>query len=813
MYLAPGHTSKSDVVAREVLDRPPSDVAPGPRVIGVDAAPHHPMRGTKGLPDRAGAILHEWLHDKYLACASDEDTSTWHSADGATGTPPHATPALDCLVCKGGAVTTARSTTRCPLADEANLLTNKQQPPGKLSHVVKLLIDRPASFAPHRVLRRPCATPFKPLTMGGLEVAPREAYCGPAPGVDEIHCGSVEAAPMQPGDDPAPDRAPRQAQCLRALRSRAWLGRSRRPHDGALRRFDVDPRLTRWALFMIVVGSLSVELNKTPGLHHAPFADGLALLTRSSDKVAARATVQSALWRVGHWTLERFRQRPIARSHLEVDRCSCLLALHLQPMPRTGRHVSEVIEAATAGLARLRVVCWRKCGRSAALLCSCCTALLEPELLYGATVWWDRASRSCSRSLEDLHVEAAAAIVGTAMCSESRDLPEEADPLPLDSTVLLRRTRLCLSSTARGGFLVHLARQAHTPDAGAATALRQLSCGHAGIGPCGLRMHTPPSCAAAARASHGSLSLASDDKLARSATPEEPTPTAWITDLVTDDATRDGKRYLAAAAPHQRNKGAGAHETTGHHPRPAPRRRLTRTFGLLQRWVTGRVEMVCRWRAAHTQAGVVPMAQDPQLGSAPPTDKVGDGYSSPPAPVAQSPPSMPQGQYSQKPNGGPTQPVKTRPGQSVYTGNPMNAPGSRPAVYYREGPWHYSLCVCCEDMDSCCEACCCFPCQVSRQCNMFMYNRREIHWPYCLLMIVFDLYLPFSISCIFAGETRRLARERYGISGTGCEDFCIGYWCRTCSAQQVLLEMIVMNEFPGAMCFEVAPQPAANRMV
>ncbi|TPP45711.1 hypothetical protein CGC21_35510 [Leishmania donovani] len=167
MYLAPGHTSKSDVVAREVLDRPPSDVAPGPRVIGVDAAPHHPMRGTKGLPDRAGAILHEWLHDKYLACASDEDTSTWHSADGATGTPPHATPALDCLVCKGGAQ--CAKATRHPAA----------------------------SFAPHRVLRRPCTTPFKPLTMGGLEVAPREAYCGPAPGVDEIHCGSVEAAPMQ----------------------------------------------------------------------------------------------------------------------------------------------------------------------------------------------------------------------------------------------------------------------------------------------------------------------------------------------------------------------------------------------------------------------------------------------------------------------------------------------------------------------------------------------------------------------------------------------------------------------------------------
>lgn len=54
------------------------------------------------------------------------------------------------------------------------------------------------------------------------------------------------------------------------------------------------------------MGSLSVELNATPELHHAPFADGLALLTRSSDMVAARATVQSALWWVGHWTLECF---------------------------------------------------------------------------------------------------------------------------------------------------------------------------------------------------------------------------------------------------------------------------------------------------------------------------------------------------------------------------------------------------------------------------------------------------------------------------------------------------------------------------
>lgn len=68
MHFASGYTSRSDLAAREVLDRVPSDAGPGPRVMGVDAASHHPMRDTKGLPDRAGAILHEGLHAKYLAC-------------------------------------------------------------------------------------------------------------------------------------------------------------------------------------------------------------------------------------------------------------------------------------------------------------------------------------------------------------------------------------------------------------------------------------------------------------------------------------------------------------------------------------------------------------------------------------------------------------------------------------------------------------------------------------------------------------------------------------------------------------------------
>lgn len=146
--------------------------------------------------------------------------------------------------------------------------------------------------------------------------------------------------------------------------------------------------------------------------------------------------------------------------------------------------------------------------------------------------------------------------------------------------------------------------------------------------------------------------------------------------------------------------------------------------------------------------------------------------------------------------------------------NPADVPANLTATRYRHRPWHYSLCVLCKEMDSCSESCCCLCCQLSRQCNMFINNRREIHWPYCIIMTLMDLCTAHMlVTWIFASQTRRLSRERYGISGSCCSDCCVGCWCRICSTQQVLLEMTVMNDFPGATCYNAVPQPMEFEMV
>lgn len=194
------------------------------------------------------------------------------------------------------------------------------------------------------------------------------------------------------------------------------------------------------------------------------------------------------------------------------------------------------------------------------------------------------------------------------------------------------------------------------------------------------------------------------------------------------------------------------------------------------------------------------------------------------APPANSQPQWPpHGQSQQGPPASSSSPPQRTHGRGAKSGadepanryaDPNDIPVNLNATKYRHRPWHYSLCVCCQEMDSCAEACCCMYCQLSRQCNMFMYNERKIHWPYCVLMTLTDLCTGHLIvTWVFASQTRRLSRERYGISGSCCNDCCAGCWCRTCSTQQVLLEMTVMNDFPGATCYNAVPQPMDFEMV
>lgn len=133
-------------------------------------------------------------------------------------------------------------------------------------------------------------------------------------------------------------------------------------------------------------------------------------------------------------------------------------------------------------------------------------------------------------------------------------------------------------------------------------------------------------------------------------------------------------------------------------------------------------------------------------------------------------------------------------------------PMQLPTTVRRERPWHYSVCHCCNSYDACLEAWCCLPCQISRQCNMFLNDKPKIHWPICLFISCFETSTAcMFVACIFVGQTRRMARQRYGIGGSGIEDCYCSWWCKPCVVQQLLLEMTVMNDFPGASCYTVEP--------
>jgi Cys-rich protein (TIGR01571 family) len=144
-------------------------------------------------------------------------------------------------------------------------------------------------------------------------------------------------------------------------------------------------------------------------------------------------------------------------------------------------------------------------------------------------------------------------------------------------------------------------------------------------------------------------------------------------------------------------------------------------------------------------------------------------------------------------------------------------PNSTPPAVVMASPsrekFLYGLCVCCKDCDSCLESWFCTRCQMSRQCNMMKNGHPEIDWLTCCASYIVDaLCAGGLLAFIFVCQTRRMARERYGIAGGCCGDCCVGWLCAQCAIQQILLEMATRGDFPGACCYQVQQLPAYTNM-
>lgn len=95
--------------------------------------------------------------------------------------------------------------------------------------------------------------------------------------------------------------------------------------------------------------------------------------------------------------------------------------------------------------------------------------------------------------------KAAAITMGTPMRPDSGDLREEADLLPHHSTVVVSRTRLCLSALTREGHLANFVRQMHTrPTAVASQRFGSLHTSMQTMPPSGHCTHTHTLCTAVA---------------------------------------------------------------------------------------------------------------------------------------------------------------------------------------------------------------------------------------------------------------------------------------------------------------------------
>jgi hypothetical protein len=88
-------------------------------------------------------------------------------------------------------------------------------------------------------------------------------------------------------------------------------------------------------------------------------------------------------------------------------------------------------------------------------------ALIQSKSPYAAAAWWNSAGGSCESSLENFNKLGAATVTGVSKIASKNDTLQEADQLPLDTIVIIRRLRLYLQAITCGGHFEELTQEVY----------------------------------------------------------------------------------------------------------------------------------------------------------------------------------------------------------------------------------------------------------------------------------------------------------------------------------------------------------------